>query len=204
MRLLIEVSFYKIKNLSGGLRLRNRRKIKDNGPEIKQEFLAYFGLGGLSGSWSEPMWSKYRRVEWLWKSMCWAGLLRKWSKRSLQRQELSRWVHSNVRMYQRIRTSCNRYMHTERWLFELFKDRQVVQASRHGLKPGIFLKMWLNQFFCFLHVPSTTQGEKTHWFRFLKLYFLKVLFEHLKNPFYIWDIFEGTSKSYPILIRTSM
>ena len=50
MRLLIEVSFYKIKNLSGGLRLRNRRKIKDNGPEIKQEFLAYFGLGGLSGS----------------------------------------------------------------------------------------------------------------------------------------------------------
>jgi len=50
MRLFIEVSFYKIKNLSGGLRLRTRREIENNGLGIKQEFLAYFGLGGLRGS----------------------------------------------------------------------------------------------------------------------------------------------------------
>ena len=47
-------------------------------------------------------------------------------------------------------------------------------------------------FSVFLHEPSTTQGEKTHRFRFLKLYFLKVLFEYLKNPFHVWDMSEGT------------
>ena len=96
------------------------------------------------------------------------------------------------------------------WTFALWRPRpalRILKSFRHpdmALNLGYFWKCGWTNFSVFLHVPSTTQGEKTHWFRFLKLYFLKVLFEHLKKPFYIWDIFEGTSKSYPILIRTSM
>jgi len=36
------------------------------------------------------------------------------------------------------------------------------------------------------------------------LYFFEVLFEYLEKPFYIWDIFEGTPKSQPILIGTGI
>ena len=39
---------------------------------------------------------------------------------------------------------------------------------------------------------------------FLKSYFFEVLFEHLRNPFYIFDTIEGTPKSHPILISTVM
>ena len=85
-----------------------------------------------------------------------------------------------------------------------FKDRPFILTSRRGLKPGIFLRMWLNRLFCFLHLPSTTQGLKTHWFLFLKFYSLKVLFENLKKLFHVWDIFEGTPKSYPTLICINM
>ena len=38
------------------------------------------------------------------------------------------------------------------------KDRPFILTSRHGLKPGIFLRMWMNRLFCFLQVPSTTNG----------------------------------------------
>ena len=39
---------------------------------------------------------------------------------------------------------------------------------------------------------------------FLKSYFFEELFEHLRNPFYIFDTIEGTPKSHPILISTVM
>ena len=39
---------------------------------------------------------------------------------------------------------------------------------------------------------------------FLKSYFFEVLFEHLRNSFYIFDTIEGTPKSHPILISTVM
>ena len=136
------------------------------------------------------------------------------------------------------------------------KDTPVIQTSKHGLKSGIFLRMWLNELFCFFartfynprlknslvsffeivlfkstfwafketvsrkghfrmdakiisyinlhqYVASGPTGKLTGFF-FLKLYFLIVLFEHLKKQFYVWDIFECTPKSYLLLICINM
>ena len=55
-----------------------------------------------------------------------------------------------------------------------------------------------------MQVKSRTQGEENDVLLFLKSYFFEVLFEHLRNPFYIFDTIEGTPKSHPILICTVM
>ena len=53
----------------------------------------------------------------------------------------------------------------------------------------------------FLHEPSTTQGEKTNWFRFfeivrqiVEIVVLKLLFEHLKTRF-TYGIFSKARQS---------
>ena len=84
------------------------------------------------------------------------------------------------------------------------KGSVIIISFKHGLKHGILSIVWLDRSFYFLSMSNLEPKAKMMMFFFFwNRTFLKY-FEHLRNPFYIFDTIEGTPKSHPILISTVM
>ena len=88
------------------------------------------------------------RIE-MTKRIC-DGLLYMNKEKSIAHRDIKpRMVSKIIFFLDTISCRSSGFIKINRRCLKILKDTPVIQTSKHGLKSGIFLRMWLNELFCF-------------------------------------------------------